>query len=287
MSSSYNSIKAEIQGNRGLLKLLKQNVAMPTTEEMAFFAQVELKKDQEFNISIDVDATLEKLLQLEYDLFKQKEQEILSMIIEYADKEATKAKYPKTRELIDFVKNEIKNGKDIISLSKLFAPIWFATIESNRQSKVTRAGHSLMHHLNFLFSNQGFVLGNDYQKNFKVQTYPLDFFFPDIKNFHKDPLNCCAIACQTTINDKVKKIQSELPDNVRRRVCTAIGSNNFGDNAVKDLSTNRLNEAAKENYKFVILESSFKVNPELKEHNSVMTYKAFFKDLMIVKNLWV
>jgi hypothetical protein len=268
------------------MKMLKENL-LPTTEQMAALAQNEFQQNTSFAENNDVDIILDELLKIEYTLFQEKEKEILALIIEFADKNATSHKYPNIRALIDSIKQELANGVDAISLSKNFAPIWFAAIESNRQSKVTRAGHSLMHHLNFLFQINGFVLGSNYQKNYTVLTYPLDFFFPDLNNFKIDPLNCCAIACQTTINDKVKKVQSELPNNVRRRVCTAIGSPNFGKEAVKDLSASRLSEASNENYKFVVLESAFAINPNLKNEKSVMTYKSFFSDLNIVKNFWV
>ena len=282
----YNSIKAEIQGNNGLMKLLKKEI-LPTTEKMAALAQsefVEKLKPQKFE---DVDLILDDLLTTEYTIFQRKETEILFSVIELADKYSTKEKFPNIRTLIDSVKEELSKGENPLYVAKHYTPIFFAAIESNRQSKVTRAGHSLMHHLDFLFQKNSFEKNSDYKKNIKVEAYPLDFFFPNIENYKNDPLNCCAIACQTTINDKVKKVESELPNNVRRRVCTAIGSANFGDGAVKDLSGTRLAEAYKENYKFVVLEKAFLQNPSLKDSNSVMTYKQLFEEIKKLKPLWI
>ncbi|WP_042246349.1 hypothetical protein [Jejuia pallidilutea] len=82
---SFENIKKELQGNKGLIKRIRK-VHLPDTIRMSELAQ-ELYISK-FNSYDNVDFALNNLLALEYEIYLEKQRLITEGFIEYADIEA-------------------------------------------------------------------------------------------------------------------------------------------------------------------------------------------------------
>jgi EcoRII C terminal len=284
MQSKENfNIKKEMQGTLGLIKKIRQ-LHLPDTTSMARLAQkvFEEKNDR----CDDVDFSLDKLLLIEYDIFLEKQIAIVDNFIEYADNAVTQNQYPTLRNIIDKYKMESLGNSNSTSILKGITNIIIALADSNRQSRVSRSGSSLMHHISYLLERHGFINKVDFQREFVLKEgCKLDFFFPDGFVYNNEPKNCCAVACQTTSNDRFRLTFAQMPKDTRNRACTAIGCKNFGDKlGPESLTNNKLQEAKKEGVKFVILEQG--INTRLRQSNSVMSYNQWFSELNSLKPFW-
>src|SRR6056297_1052233 len=96
-SYSFNEIKRELQGNKGLIKRIRK-IHIPNTIGMSELAQT--KYNELFDSYENVDFALDQLLSLEYEIYLEKQKIITESFIEYADKEANKEDFPTLRLVI-------------------------------------------------------------------------------------------------------------------------------------------------------------------------------------------
>lgn len=283
MAIDYSEIKKELQGDKGLIKIIRKR-HLPNTLIMAELAQNEYEK--KFNEFRDIDFALDKLLELEYEIFLEKQKEITNKFIEYADNEVNINSYPNVRKIIDEYKNSPLLNLEPTKILDGIVNIIVSLADSNRQSRVSRSGSSLMNHISYLLTKNGFVFQHDYQREFILKTgCKLDFFFPNIDTYNKEPKNCCAVACQTTSNDRFRLTFAQMPTDTRNRACTAIGNSNFGQKlGPSSLTDNKLKEAKKNGVKFVIISNA--IDDRLKNSNAVMSYQEWFDELQTLKSFW-
>lgn len=280
---SFENIKQELQGNKGLIKRIRK-VHLPDTIKMSELAQE--KYISNFNSFENVDFALDNLLTLEYEIYLEKQKLITEGFIEYADIEANNTDFPTLRSVIDEYKRLAKTNIEPTKILSGITNVIIALADSNRQSRVSRSGSSLMHHISFLLEKHGFEIGKDYQREYVLKEgCKLDFFFPNIENYKNEPKNCCSVACQTTSNDRFRLTFAQMPSDTRNRACTAIGNSNFGDKLGPDsLSDNKLDEAKKNGVKFVIFEQA--IDTRLRGSQTVMSYNDWFSELKAIKNFW-
>jgi hypothetical protein len=283
MNIDFSKIKSECQTDSGLIKLVR-NKFIPNTNLMSEIAQKEF--EEKINDFSNIDTTLSKLLDIEYSIYLSKQNEINGRFIEFADKLSNSTDYPNVRAVIDQFKLNVKLQIDPTSILTGINHIITALADSNRQSRVSRSGSSLMHHISYLLQKRGFILERDFQREYILsQGCKLDFFFPNIETFNYDPINCCAVACQTTSNDRFRLTFAQVPERTRNRACTAIGSSNFG--ALGDpssLTNNKLDEARSNGIKFVIFDNA--IDNRLRSSKTVMSYEEWFKELNDIKGFW-
>lgn len=282
-SYKYEEIKNELQGNAGLIKRVRE-IHLPDTIRMAELAQNEFEsKTKDFT---NIDFALDELLTIEYVIFKKKQTSITEGFIEFADLEATKEEYPVLRKVIDDYKYQAKKGLNPTTILRGITNIIIALADSNRQSRVSRSGSSLMHHISYLLAKNGFVFQKDYQREYVLKNgCKLDFFFPNEATYNMEPKNCCAVACQTTSNDRFRLTYGQMPSDTRNRACTAIGNKNFGEKlGPNSLTDNKLQEAKSNGVKFVIFANA--IDARLKKSNAVMSYQQWFDELKMLKTFW-
>ena len=277
------SIKNELQGPKGLIRQIRAKY-VPNTQDMALLAQTEYEATEAG--FTDVDKALDSLLTIEYKIYLEKQLKITEGFAQYADKEATKEKHPAVRSSIDKYKNLIASGANPTDTLKEISKIFMTLADSNRQSRVSRSGSSLMHHISYLLTKSGYVEKVDYQREFVLKEgCKLDFFFPDLATYQNEPKNCCAVACQTTSNDRFRLTFAQMPSDTRNRACTAIGNSNFGDKlGPKSLTDTKLSEAKKNGVKFVIIGSS--IDQRLLDSKAVISYEDWFQELETLKPFW-
>jgi len=283
MSIDFSKIKSECQTSNGLIKKVRDNF-LPNTIMMAEIAQKEF--EETINSFANIDIALSSLLNIEYSIYLNKQNEINERFIEFADKISSSANYPNVRHVIDEFKKNIKTVSDPTVILTGINHIITSLADSNRQSRVSRSGSSLMHHISYLLQKRGFILGRDFQREYILtQGCKLDFFFPNIETFNYDPINCCAVACQTTSNDRFRLTFAQVPDRTRNRACTAIGSSNFGSlGDPSSLTNNKLDEARSNGIKFVIFDNA--IDHRLRSSKTVMSYEEWFKELNDIKGFW-
>lgn len=283
MNDKSKDIKNELQGQKGLIKKVRTR-NIPNTQKMAELAQAEYEKG---NGNFDnVDNVLNELLKIEYDIYLNKQDNITDHFIEYADLEADLSNFPAVREVITDYKNGVTTTDNPTKVLTGISYIITALADSNRQSRVSRSGASLMHHISYLLQKNGFELNKDYQREFVLKEgCKLDFFFPNLEVYNHEPQNCCSVACQTTSNDRFRLTFAQMPSNTRNRACTAIGNSNFGDKlGPASLTSNKLDEAKKNGVKFVILGHA--IDERLRNSETVMSYQEWFKELKLLKTLY-
>jgi hypothetical protein len=283
MSIDYTKIKSELQGNKGLIKIIR-NRHLPQTSVMAELAQNEFELSG--NNFSDIDAALDKLLMLEYNIYLSKQIEITDKFIEFADKEATKNEFPNVRKIIDEYKRSPLLFTEPTKILSGIVNVVVSLADSNRQSRVSRSGSSLMNHISYLLQKNGFEYQKDFQREYVLKTgCKLDFFFPNIEVYKEEPKNCCAVACQTTSNDRFRLTFAQMPHDTRNRACTAIGNSNFGDKlGISSLSDNKLDEAKRNGVKFVIISSA--IDERLKKSQTVISYNDWFAELKTLRSFW-
>lgn len=283
MKIDYSKIKEELQGQKGLIKIIRER-HLPQTTIMAKLAQVEFEK--KINDFSDIDSALDNLLMIEYNLFLIKQTEITDRFIEYADTEAKKSDFPTVRKIIDEYKKASLVKTEPTKILEGIIGIIVSLADSNRQSRVSRSGSSLMNHIAYLLTKKGFNFEVDFQREFVLKTgCKLDFFFPNLETYLEEPKNCCSVACQTTSNDRFRLTFAQMPKDTRNRACTAIGSSNFGDKlGPLSLTDNKLEEAKRNGVKFVILKNA--ISTKLLKSKAVMSYNDWFDELETLKRFW-
>lgn len=282
----YKTIKRELQGGCGLIKEVRGKY-LPSTMEMSRLAQK--KFEEECVGSLSVDDALNRLLCCEYEMYLERQQLVNDNFIDYADKIANMESYPVTRSVIDDYKKLCSKTDSPESILGGVTKIITALADSNRQSRVSRSGSSLMHHIAYLLSRHGFESGVHFKREFVLSEdgsgCKLDFFFPGLSEYQHDPINCCSVACQTTSNDRFRLTFAQMPSSTRNRACTAIGCENFGDKLGPDsLTDNKLAEAKENKVKFVILETA--IDDRLRDSKTVMSYQEWFEELETLKSFW-
>ncbi len=282
---TFEEIKAQMQGNRGLIKQIRARY-IPSTVEMAKLAQAEFER-QEIGLD-DIDEALNQLLIIEYSIYLAKQDKINTGFIKLADEITTTDNYPHIRIAIDNYKQNIQLGSDPTHVLDDIVKIITALADSNRQSRVSRAGSSLMEHIAYLLINKDFVFRKDFQREYQLGVGCIvDFFFPNIETYQASPENCYSVACQTTSNDRFRLSIAQMPQiaNTRNRACTAIGCSNFGKNlGPTSLTAEKLAEASRNNVKFVIIGSA--IDDRLRKSNAVISYAQWFAELQHIKQLW-
>lgn len=287
MNNSMNwdsaKIKGELQGSTGLIKRIR-NEFIPTTDEMSKLAQDALEKH---NVPLkDIDEKLDWLLTKEYQVYLSKQGELIDRFIELADEYSKDDSFPETRKIIDDFKKKVKLSDNPAAELDGVIRLIITLADSNRQSRVSRAGSGLMHHISYLLMKEGFEFQKDYQREYVLKTgCKLDFFFPDVEMYHIEPKNCVAVACQTTSNDRFRLTFAQMPNDTRNRACTAIGNSNFGDKlGPASLTDTKLEEAKKEGVKFVVIGSA--IDARLRNSNTVISYQEWFDELKMLKPFW-
>ncbi len=147
MEIDYSKINIELQGNKGLIKIIRKR-HLPQTLVMAELAQKEFEST--INDFSNIDLALDNLLMLEYEIFLKKQKEITEKFIEYADKDASKSAFPNVRKIIDEYKNSPLLNSEPTKILNGIVNIIVSLADSNRQSRVSRSGSSLMNHISYL-----------------------------------------------------------------------------------------------------------------------------------------
>lgn len=277
-------LKEELQGD-GLIKEVREKF-LPDQKAMAENAQRIFREHN--GPPEDVDAALEALLEIEYRDYGERELTLVDTFWREAPALTRDGRYPEFAETLSSFRVAVRESDDPATALNQVAGVYSMLVASNNQSRKSRSGASLMHHIAYLLQSAGFVQERDFLRERQVPPgsgCKLDFFFPSLEQFEREPKNCCAVACQTTSNDRFRLTFAQMPETTRNRACTAIGSKNFAKTlGPRSLTTGKLAEARSANIKFVVLGSA--INDHLRSSGVVMSYTEWFDELRKLKNFW-
>lgn len=277
-------VRAEVFGQKGLAKL-HRDLHFPDTKGMATLA-AELYDEAYGNLrDVTVDVALDRLLTLEFSEFKRREGEWATSILDTL-RSAPLATYPACHEVMQQYVSAARVDPFHAIRASGITRLLNAFSDSQAQSRKTRAGSSLEHHIERLLQVHGI---DSFQSQEKLtagnKTVKVDFIFPDIDHFKQQPMDCVACACQTTSNDRFRLSMAQLDKGLRKFILTAIGCTNFGDALQGDsLSTEKLREVHDAGIQYVVLEKG--MDARLQAHPAVITYAEFFRELQRLMPIW-
>lgn len=194
---------------------------MPSGEKLAMMAQ----KKCGFTLSqikSDFNGCLKKLMDTEFKLYEQKEEECSQEII----KEAEKLKLlKKTSSLASSFNYNYQNIRDFF--------------KSISQSRMTRAGGSFENHVKYLFESLKYPFDSQTVLNGKV-----DYVIPSEKAFRKNRTACVVISIKRTLRERWKQVVGELASTNAGRI--------YMMTADEDISPSKVDEMKKHNVNLVI-----------------------------------
>jgi hypothetical protein len=280
---TIEKLKAELQGQKGLIKRIRTK-KVPSTIEMARLAQQALETSGP-GVD-DVDSALDWLLCNEYERYLNFQAEYEKEFFSEASSLTEDGSYPEVGRLLRVYKRMAVSEADPTKALGPIMPLLGILFGSASQSSKTRSGSSLMSHIAYLLERHGFKERTHFEREVVLgQGCKLDFFFPGKKRFEEEPKDCVAVACQTTSNDRFRLTFAQLPAATLNRACTAIGNSNFATQlGPESLTATKLREAETQGIKFVVLEKG--IDARLAAQNSVMSYNAWFNELRARKTLW-
>ena len=274
-----DNLKPELQGKKGLIQKLKDTtLPFPDPDIMIQMTQSEFERRQ-YNIE-DPDAALSILLVLEFETYKKLQEEWLDNFWSHAKRALADCEdeYP---ELCSVILDEDENNSNPSAKQLLIGVILGQTMS---QSGRTRAGFSLMEHISWLLTKNGFELNTHFKREEQVEGVKLDFIFPNASYFSKEPNSTVTCAAMTTMNDRYRLALQQLRDGTFQRILTGIGSKNYGKAlGPGSLTKAKLSEVKKKGAKVVILSN---VRSEFNDNDPVMTYKEWFEELNKIKPFW-
>ena len=277
--SRVDDIKKELQGKKGLISLVKSGpLPFPSPDNMISRTHRHFKDRFSFD---DPDWALGKLMEIEYEVYKEIQSEWLdefwgcaaSMVARHQDR------FPVLHSIFD----DYNEGGRRIGSDEMM--IGMVVGQSMSQSGRTRAGHSLMEHIGWLLEKKGILKGEHFQREVPMGSVRLDFLFPNKEHFERDRSSCITCAAMTTMNDRYRLALQQLQENTFQRVLTAIGSSNFSERlGPGSLTQSKLDAVRKKGAKVVV------IGPALDSFNDedpVMSYSDWFDEVARLKGIWL
>jgi len=198
---------------------------------------------------------LKKLMDIEFELYEQKERECSEKIIRNAEKLKL---LKKTSSLASSLKYNYQNIQDFF--------------KSISQSRMTRAGGSFENHVKYLFESLKYPFDSQTIPNGKV-----DYVIPSEKAFRKNRMACVVISIKRTLRERWKQVVGELSSTNAGRI--------YMMTADEDISSSKIGEMQKHNVNLVIWDKLKK--EKFNKHFNVIGFSQFIKiDLPSSKKLW-
>lgn len=227
---------------------------MPSGESLAKLAQKRCGSTAS-KVKADFNSCLKKLLDVEFEIYKEKEKECSAKIIREAEK---KGLLKKTSSLASSFKYNYDAIRD-----------FFRSIS---QSRMTRAGGSFENHVKYLFELLKYPFDTQTVLNGKV-----DYVIPSEAAFRKNRTACVVISIKRTLRERWKQVVGELASTNAGKI--------YMMTADTDISSSKVNEMKKHNVNLVVWDELKK--SQFQNHYNVSGFSQFIKvDLPSSKEMW-
>ena len=232
----------------------------------------EAVQPDELPIDQSLDQTLRTLLEAEYERYIRLAEgpellfySRLSPIIEQ-----NHGKFLETKKVLDSFNSLVNESPT--EAANLLAQLAFHFEHSQSQSRKTRAGSSLELQIEYLLRESG-ITKWERQKKLAMpggKKTKVDFIFPSVAHFTRDPQDCIAFCCQTTSNDRFRSALAQVLGGMKF-IPTGIGCDNFGSNLQK-LSLEKLDEVQQSGAKYVMFPEGKGKFEHMTDHPAIVTY---------------
>lgn len=255
-------IKEEIQGQSGYLKKVREKY-MPNTKEMAKLALekfIATNSDKELSAEYfadNADEILKSLFLLETEIFKEKNEEIMTQTIPFFYTELYKEhydKYEETNKIIEQLadiyqkckKDEYTLEMFIKGITSTTTPLIDLISFSQKQSAKCRVGETLQNHLANIF-NKCNVPYDTQQQKIEGGTI-MDFIIPNADAIQEQPDQVINIECQTTLKDRFRLTTGKSTDaKIKRYLATVTGAGVVTARDINDISIEKIKEIIMDN----------------------------------------
>lgn len=276
MPTDNSGLRSELLGSNGLIAMVRSQI-IPDSQGLAKMARKSAKS--EISKFENPDQGLARLLIAEFEVYQQIETKIFEQFISLAYRISSPEKHPTFREIVERMQRMVNQDRiEIVDAVGQISPIIKLLSESFSQSRKTRAGNSLAIHVSNLFHEFGLRAGIHFadSKNVPSLGRSLEFIFPAVEDQFSTNLEIIA-ATKTTINDGVRSLFTQFPNQTENYILSAAGSEVFGArSSIKNfVRQNVLKEGAKRGIKFVAIVNDEEV--DLPDY--VISYSTFFERL--------
>jgi hypothetical protein len=294
MAYNLAKLKSEIQTSQGILAKIKEK-KMPDRKAMAKLALDEIEKNsgrltKDF-VENNFSPLLKELICTEYRLYAQYETDIIKCALKiFLEDYFGKTKdYPELQKLFTHLKGGFSQGT-ITNFEEYMGhttvdlfPVMRLVIDSASQGAKSRAGGSLENHLENLFNVLGFKFVPQVQI---IENARVDFLFPNLSAYKKQPQNCMILSSQTTLKDRFRLSISQISaiSSVRKYIVTATGAGLINPSDRNDLTDNKLREIGAKGFKIIVFDE---VKNRYPNNQTVIAYSRFIqKEYPAIASLW-
>lgn len=279
------SLKSEIQGENGFAKRLLSLI--PSGFQLAQTAQqLLIQKRGEFIITCNppnVDEILCELLDSEYQLYLQFEQQALHQLVSVALSPASQQRYPtvyeKVSSALEALKAPLAEQDKVAEIVRLLQPVYSLVEQSFAQSRRTRAGGSAQYQVEFILNQLGY--SGLYEKQC-VLNGTIDFLFPSLQVWHTDRRRCTILSIKRSLRERYKQVYEEL--GITKGLTVYLMVTETENEAQKDITDSKINALNQQNIYLVVRET---VKQRFIGKSNVLGFNQFFCDeLPRLKTRW-
>lgn len=282
------SLREEILGANGYAKWLKEKGVFVFGEQLAQKAQVYVRQEMGEDVSCaNVNAYLSRLLDAEYEIYLELEQQAIIKSVEVFlnAEESVQNRYPTLKGLFADLCQHLADQnttpqKKLITVAERLALYYKLLAESFAQGRKTRAGSSPQYHVEFILNKLGYAGLYERQRTLNGT---VDFLFPSMEMWQRDRRRCTVLSIKRTLRERYKQIFEEL--SATKGLTMYLMSTQPVDEAKKDITQEKVNNIGSQNVYLVVRDE---VKEALfKNTASVIGFTNFFcKELPRLKQLW-
>jgi hypothetical protein len=281
MAYDLDRLKNEIQTTNGLLAKIKEN-QMPRKHEMADLALARYENtygrlNKEY-VKSHFSELLKKLIQIEFELYKEYEERLLRTSLKYFVDNDFKSNnnYPELQKLFTDLESKfsVSSNQDFKALIgqitvDLFPAMNLVTVSAH-QGRRCRAGGSLENHLENLFR----ILDFRFETQKKIEGAVLDFVFPSLDFCIRHPQDSLILCSQTTLKDRFRLAVGQVPavSSAKKFIVTATGAGIMTSRDTGDLPTDKLTEISSNGFRVIVFDDVKAVHGD---NNAIISYSDF------------
>ncbi|MFQ6031535.1 MAG: type II restriction endonuclease [Candidatus Zixiibacteriota bacterium] len=227
---------------------------MPSGDELAKLAQEKFAINRR-KVKANFNRHLDRLLSLEFKIYKDYEKECSKTIIDEAMRKRLLTNLETFSET--FVRNYDKLWEFFLSIS---------------QSRKTRAGGSFEKHVKYLFE----LLEYPFERQ-SVLNGRVDYVIPSVNAFKRNRTSCVVISVKRTLRERWRQVVGELTSTNAGKIYILTADENVSYTKVEEMKNHNVNLVVWDQYKA----------EKFREHYNVLGFTQFVKvDLPSSKRLW-
>ncbi|MEM2593138.1 MAG: type II restriction endonuclease [Thermofilaceae archaeon] len=278
----WKALRREVLGSKGFAAKLRKKELSP--KKLAETAQSRvMAKIGAINCD-NINAVLCQLLDMEYELYLELEQEALfERVAELAME--VKEEFPAINRLIQECLNSLKDDslteqEKLTRAAQLLSPLYKFVFESFAQGRRARAGNSAQYHVAFVLDQLGFQGLYERQRTLNGT---VDFLFPNLNMWKRDRRRCTILSIKRSLRERYKQIYEELRRTGGLTIYLLVTET--ADEARKDITDEKISNLRAENV-YLVVRDEIKQNRFSQESLVLGFTDLFCRELPRLKTAW-